>query len=72
MRILRADTPGEASRRSALTLLELIVVVALLGIFALVAVSRIDPSTLHDFGAKTSAQRLAADLVPSQTPNLQP
>ncbi|NQT37594.1 MAG: type II secretion system protein [Planctomycetes bacterium] len=49
--------------RRAVTLLELVAVVAILGIFAVVAVSRIGPGTLHNFGARADARRLAVDLL---------
>ncbi len=49
--------------RQAVTLLELIAVVAILGIFAVVAISRIGPGTLYNFGARADARRLAVDLL---------
>ena len=46
-----------------MTLLELIAVVAILGLFMLVAISRIGPGTLTNFGAQADARRLAFDLL---------
>ena len=49
--------------RRAVTLVELIAVVTILGFFAIVAVSRIGPGTLYNFGARADARRLAVDLL---------
>ncbi len=49
--------------RRAVTLLELIAVAMILGIFAVVAVSRIGPGTLVNVGAGADARRLAVDLL---------
>lgn len=49
--------------RRAVTLLELVAVVTILGIFTVVAVSRIGPGTLDNFGARADARRLAVDLL---------
>lgn len=49
--------------RRAVTLLELVAVVAILGIFMLVAISRIGPGTLANVGARADARRLAVDLL---------
>jgi len=48
--------------RRAVTLLELIAAITILGFFTIVAVSRIGPGTLYNFGARADAQRLAVDL----------
>ncbi len=57
----RADGPDTARR--AVTLLELLAVVAILGIFAVIAVSRIGPDALQNFGARADTRRLALDLL---------
>lgn len=49
--------------RRAVTLLELIAVVTILGLFTVVAISRIGPGTLYNFGARADARRLAVDLL---------
>ena len=54
------------SARRAVTLLELVAVVAILGCFMVVAISRIGPGTLRNFGARADARRLAVDLLQSR------
>ena len=49
-------------RRPAVTLLEMVIVVAIMGILALVAVSRLGHETFHNYGARAAAKRLALDL----------
>jgi prepilin-type N-terminal cleavage/methylation domain-containing protein len=46
-----------------MNLLELLVVLTLIGIFAAVAAARLGPSPLQNFGAGADARRLALDLV---------
>ena len=58
--------PGSDPRkpeRRAVTLLELIAVVAILAIVTTVAISRIGPGQLANFGARADAQRVAMDLL---------
>ena len=57
--------PPVRGRRAprAISLLELLAVVAVLGILAAVGVGRLASGTLQDVGARTDAQRLAADLA---------
>jgi len=49
--------------RRAVTLLELIAVIAIMAIFVAVAASRIGPQTIRNFGARADARRLAADVL---------
>ncbi len=49
--------------RRAVTLLELIAVVTILGIFAVVALSSIGTATLGNLGARADARRVAVDLL---------
>jgi prepilin-type N-terminal cleavage/methylation domain-containing protein len=51
------------STRGGMTLMELLAVVTLLGIFTAVAASRMDPSSLMNFSAEADARRLALDLL---------
>jgi prepilin-type N-terminal cleavage/methylation domain-containing protein len=51
------------SIRRAITLLELIAVIAIMAIFVAVAASRIGPETIRDFSARADARRLAADIL---------
>ncbi|MCH8922967.1 MAG: type II secretion system protein [Planctomycetes bacterium] len=53
-------------RRSGATLLELIAVVTILGVFAAVAMSRWSPETLSSFQSRADARRLALDLLQAQ------
>ena len=55
--------PRCKSMRRAITLLELIAVLAIMAIFVTVAVSRIGPETIRDFGARADARRLAGDIL---------
>ena len=57
------NIPHCKSTRRAVTVLELIAVIAIMGIFAAVAVSRIGPQTIRNFGARADAGRLAADIL---------
>jgi prepilin-type N-terminal cleavage/methylation domain-containing protein len=52
-----------APRRRGLTLLELIVVVMLLGIFAALAAARFGPDVLKNFSSQADSRRLALDLL---------
>lgn len=54
-------SPLTAQRRGT-TLLELIAVVAILAILVTVAVARIGPNALQNFGARADARRVMADL----------
>ena len=56
-------TTRSKSMRRAVTLLELIAVVAIMAIFVAVAASRIGPETIRDFSARADARRLAADIL---------
>ena len=51
---------------AGLTLLELIAVLTILGVFAAVAMSRWSPSTLSSFQSRADARRLALDLLQAQ------
>jgi prepilin-type N-terminal cleavage/methylation domain-containing protein len=53
---------GSPARR-AVTLLELLAVIVILGIFVAVAASRIGPDTFQNFGARAGVRRLAVDLL---------
>ncbi|GIW90866.1 MAG: hypothetical protein KatS3mg109_1298 [Pirellulaceae bacterium] len=55
-----------ALRRRGVTLLELLVVVTLIGIFAAVAAARYGRSFFGDFGAQGAARRLALELSRAQ------
>ena len=55
--------PRSKSTPRAVTLLELIAVIAIMAIFVAVAASRIGPETIRDFAARADAHRLAADLL---------
>jgi type II secretory pathway pseudopilin PulG len=46
-----------------LSLLELLVVLTLIGIFAAVATARLGPGPVQNFGAEADARRLALDLL---------
>ena len=54
---------GRNPTRRAMTLVELLGVVVILGIFVAVAVSRIGPDTFQNFGARSGVRRLAVDLL---------
>jgi len=58
-----ATTTRPLMTRRGVTLLELIAVVTILGFFTVVAISRIGPGTLVNFGARADARRLAVDLL---------
>ncbi len=47
----------------AITLLELLAVIAVMAIFVTVAASRLGPEMIQDFGARADAHRLAADVL---------
>ena len=59
----RVLMPRSKSTPRAVTLLELIAVIAIMAIFVAVAASRIGPETIRDFAARADAHRLAADLL---------
>jgi prepilin-type N-terminal cleavage/methylation domain-containing protein len=52
--------------RRGVTLVELLVVVTLMGIFASVAAARFGPTLLGDFGSQSDARRLSLDLWQTQ------
>jgi prepilin-type N-terminal cleavage/methylation domain-containing protein len=60
----RDDQPR--AHRSGVTLLELLAVLTMLGIFAAVAMSRWSPDTLSSFQSRADARRLALDLLQAQ------
>ena len=47
----------------AITLLELLAVIAIMAVFVTVAASRLGPETIGNFGARADAHRLAADIL---------
>lgn len=53
-------------RRHGITLLELLVVVTLMGIFSAVAAARFGPTLFGDFGSQSDARRLSLDLLQAQ------
>lgn len=54
------------TKRTAITLLEMMAVVILIGIFAAVAIMRLGPGVLPSFAGKADARRLALDLQLAQ------
>ena len=53
-------------KRRGMTLLELLVVVVLMGIFAAVAMARFGPTLFSDFGSQSDARRLSLALLQAQ------
>ncbi len=53
-------------RRRGVTLLELLVVVTLMGIFASVAAARFGPTLFRDFGSQSDARRVSLDMLRAQ------
>ncbi|MBM3999566.1 MAG: prepilin-type N-terminal cleavage/methylation domain-containing protein [Planctomycetes bacterium] len=53
-------------RRRGVSLLELLVVVTLMGIFASVAAARFGPTLFGDFGSRSDARRVSLDLLRAQ------
>ncbi len=54
------------SRRAGFSLLELLAVVTLLGVFVAVAAARLGPAPLENFASQADARRLALDLLQAQ------
>src|SRR4051812_20843666 len=52
--------------RRAITMLELMLVVVLIGITAAITIVRLGPNLLANFGAEADARRVALDLLQSQ------
>jgi prepilin-type N-terminal cleavage/methylation domain-containing protein len=59
-------THREKSRRRGVSLLELLVVVTLMGIFGAVAVGRYGRQMLSEFGSQSDARRVSLDLTHAQ------
>jgi len=55
--------PHSKSTPRAITLLELLAVIAIMAVFVTVAASRLGPEMIHDFGARADARRLAGDIL---------
>lgn len=59
-------SPVVHPRRRGVTLLELLVVVTLMGIFASVAAARFGPTLFRDFGSQSDARRVSLDMLRAQ------
>jgi type II secretory pathway pseudopilin PulG len=58
--------PCRLLTRRAMTMLEMVIVVVFIGIFAALALPRLGPTLLSNFGSEADARRLALDLLQAQ------